>query len=141
MRYNVPDASPSEAFLLTVNTKTVADSKCVTKMIEVCASYQLPDKKSNMAIIEVSLVSGYIPEKADLKQIVGYGTGLIKRYEVDGNKVSFYIDEFSPEDICANFRVIREIDVEDVKPGSVKVYDYYQPKFTVSKVSPIFVCY
>lgn len=40
-----------------------------------------------MAVVEINLVSGYIPEKADLKRIVGYGTGLIKRYEVDGSLV------------------------------------------------------
>lgn len=133
LRYNVPDAKPSEAFLLSVNTETAPDQKCVTKRIQACASYQLPDKKSNMAVIEVNLVSGYIPEKADLKQIVGYGTGLLKRYEVDGNRVTFYIDEFSSEDICVSFRIIREIDVEDVKPGTVKIYDYYQPELSVSK--------
>lgn len=88
-----------------------------------------------MAVIEFDLVSGYIPKKADLKQIVGYGTGLIKRYEVDGSKVTFYIDEFSPEDLCIEFQILREVDMEDVKPGSVKVYDYYQPEFSVSKVS------
>ncbi|XP_069952469.1 alpha-2-macroglobulin-like [Cherax quadricarinatus] len=132
LRYNVPESSPSEAFRLSVTTETAPDKKCVTKRIKICASYQLPDKKSNMAVIEVDLISGYIPEKADLKQIVGYGTGLFKRYEVDGSTVTFYIDEFSPEDICLSFRIIREIEVQDVKPGTVKVYDYYQPEFSVS---------
>ncbi|CAL4154476.1 unnamed protein product, partial [Meganyctiphanes norvegica] len=133
LRYNVPEPDPSEAFNLTISTKTEPDRKCNTKRIKTCASYLLPDGKSNMAVIEVKLISGYIPEKSDLKQLVGYGSGLIKRYEVDGNLVTFYIDEFSSEDICVDFRVIREIDVEDAKPGTVKVYDYYQTEFSVSK--------
>lgn len=134
MRYNVPDATASDAFSLSVTTETSPDKKCITKKMKACASYLLPDQKSNMAVMEFNLISGYIPHKADLKQIVGYGTGLIKRYEVDGSKVMFYIDEFSPEDLCVEFRVIREIDVEDAKPGTIKVYDYYQPEFSVSKV-------
>lgn len=133
LRYNVPDPNPSETFSLTVETETAPDKKCITKRIKTCASYHHLDEKSNMAVIEVNLVSGYIPEKADLKQIVGYGTGLIKRYEVDGSKVTFYIDEFSKADICLEFRMLREVDVEDVKPGTVKVYDYYEPEFTISK--------
>ncbi|XP_064106159.1 alpha-1-inhibitor 3-like isoform X3 [Macrobrachium nipponense] len=133
LRYNVPEPSPSEAFELEVETDTAPDSKCVTKRIKTCASYQHPDLKSNMAVIEVNLVSGYIPEKADLKRIVGYGAGLFKRYEVDGNKVTFYVDEMSKNKICLTFRIIREVDMEDVKPGTVKIYDYYQPEFTVSK--------
>ena len=92
-----------------------------------------------MAVIEVNLVSGYIPEKSDLKQVVGYGTGLIKRYEVDGRKVTFYIDEFSPEDLCLAFRILREVDVENPKPGTVRVYDYYDPDQFVSEVS-VCVC-
>nr|AJE25828.1 alpha-2-macroglobulin [Macrobrachium rosenbergii] len=133
LRYNVPEPSPSEAFELEVETDTAPDSKCVTKRIKTCASYQRPDLKSNMAVIEVNLVSGYIPDKADLKRIVGYGAGLFKRYEVDGNKVTFYVDEMSKNKICLTFRIIREVDMEDVKPGTVKIYDYYQPEFTVSK--------
>ncbi|XP_047484789.1 alpha-2-macroglobulin-like isoform X4 [Penaeus chinensis] len=133
LRYNVPDATASDAFSLSITTETIPDRKCITKKIKACASYLLSDQKSNMAVMEFNLISGYIPHKADLKQVVGYGTGLIKRYEVDGSKVMFYIDEFSPEDLCVEFRVIREIDVEDAKPGTIKVYDYYQPEFSISK--------
>ncbi|XP_068236577.1 alpha-1-inhibitor 3-like isoform X6 [Palaemon carinicauda] len=133
LRYNVPEPSPNEAFVLEVETETAFDLKCLSKRIKTCASYQHPDEKSNMAVIEVNLVSGYIPEKVDLKRVVGYGTGLFKRYEVDGNKVTFYVDEMSKNKICLSFRVIRDITMEDVKPGTVKIYDYYQPEFTVSK--------
>ncbi|XP_045126879.1 alpha-2-macroglobulin-like protein 1 isoform X2 [Portunus trituberculatus] len=132
LRYNIPEEDPSTAFNLTATTQTVRDDKCITKRIRACASYTLPDLKSNMAVIEINLVSGYIPDKNDLKQVVGYGTGLIKRYEVDGRKVTFYIDEFSPEDLCVAFKVTREVDVENPKPGTVRVYDYYDPDQFVS---------
>lgn len=132
LRYNIPEEDPSTAFSLTTSTETARDDKCVTKRIKACASYTLPDLKSNMAVIEINLVSGYIPDKNDLKQVVGYGTGLIKRYEVDGRKVTFYIDEFSPEELCVAFRVTREVDVENPKPGTVRVYDYYDPDQFVS---------
>ncbi|KAK3892481.1 hypothetical protein Pcinc_003713 [Petrolisthes cinctipes] len=84
-----------------------------------------------MAVIEVDLISGYIPEKQDLKQMLN--DVHIKRYEVDGRKINFYIDELVVEDLCVNFRVIREVDVEDVKPGTIIVYDYYQPELSISK--------
>lgn len=143
LRYNIPAEEPSTAFTLSIKTQTAPDDSCVTKKIKVCASYTLPDLKSNMALIEVNLVSGYIPSKDDLKQVVGYGTGLIKRYEVDGRKVTFYIDEFSPEEVCVAFRAIRDVDVEDPKPGTVRVYDYYDPALFVSEVSlyfPLHLC-
>nr|AEC50080.1 alpha-2-macroglobulin [Pacifastacus leniusculus] len=132
LRYNIPEAEASDAFDMTVNTNTVPDDKCLTKRITVCASYRLPDGKSNMAVIEVNLVSGYIPEKDDLKKLVKDEVN-IKRYDVDGSKVDFYIEELTANDTCANFRVIRDIEVENVKPGTVRLYDYYQPEFQIFK--------
>ncbi|XP_071524073.1 alpha-1-inhibitor 3-like [Panulirus ornatus] len=133
LRYNIPEPEPSDAFTLTVNTKTEQDKACVTKRISACVSYLLPDGKSNMAVIEVNLVSGYIPEKVDLKQIVENNIKVIKKYEVDGSKVSFYIEEFTAEEVCVSFRVIREVDIENAKPGTVVVYDYYQPEFSINE--------
>ncbi|KAK8754270.1 hypothetical protein OTU49_015223, partial [Cherax quadricarinatus] len=132
LRYNIPEAEASDAFDMTVNTITVPDNKCVTKRITACASYILPDGKSNMVVIEVDLISGYIPEKEDLMKLVKDDLN-IKRYEVDGSKITFYIEELTAKDTCVNFRVIRDIDVENVKPGTVRIYDYYKPEFQISK--------
>lgn len=133
MRYNVHEPEASDAFSLSVRTNTVADKNCVTKNVKACVSYLLPDGKSNMAVMEVNLISGYIPEKEDLKAAV-QANNTIKRYEVDGSKISLYIDELTSEKLCVSLRALREVDVEDYKPGSVVVYDYYQPEFSVSEV-------
>ncbi|XP_018026231.1 alpha-2-macroglobulin isoform X3 [Hyalella azteca] len=134
VRYNVREPLPSEAFTLSVSTSIDYDAKkCDANKIKACASYLLNDLESNMAVIEVTLVSGYIPDKKDLKRIVGYGTGVIKRYEVDGSKVLFYIDQFSAQETCVEFTAIREAEVENAKAGTVKVYDYYEPELVVSE--------
>nr|AYV97196.1 alpha-2 macroglobulin [Portunus trituberculatus] len=131
LRYNIPNPEPSDAFDLTVNTNTVPDRLCVTKRITACASYRLPDGASNMVVIEVDLISGYIPDKIDLKELIKQDKN-IKRYEVDGSKINFYINELRERDTCVNFKVTRTVDVEDVKPGTVVVYDYYQEEFSIS---------
>ncbi|XP_071524144.1 alpha-2-macroglobulin-like isoform X2 [Panulirus ornatus] len=131
LRYNIPEPEPNEAFSLTVNTSTAPDYKCVTKRITACAAYRLPDGKSNMALIQVDLISGYIPEKEDLKKLVRDDAS-IKRYEVDGSLVTFYMEELTDQDSCVNFRVIRAVDMEDVKAGVVTVSDYYQPELVIS---------
>ncbi|XP_042222119.1 alpha-1-inhibitor 3-like [Homarus americanus] len=133
LRYNIPEPEASDAFSLTVTSKTEPDKTCVTKRINACASYRLSDGKSNMAIMEVNLVSGYTPEKTDLKQITKANGKVIKKYEVDGSKVSFYIDELTAEKMCVSFRTVREVDIENVKPGTVVLYDYYQPEFSISE--------
>lgn len=131
----MPEAEPSDAFSLRVRPINDPRGGCVEKRIEACAAYLLPDGKSNMAVIEVNLVSGFIPEKDDLKAAVSRNPEVVKRYEVDGSKVTFYIEEFTAQEVCVSFRVVREVEIEDVKPGSVVVYDYYQPEFSISKVS------
>ena len=88
-----------------------------------------------MAVIEVNLVSGFIPDKQSLKRVVGYGTGVIKRYEVDGNSVLFYVDELTPRETCVEFEALQEVEIRNRKEGTVKVYDYYEPKFQVTDVS------
>ena len=88
-----------------------------------------------MVIIEVNLISGYIPEKGDLEELVRKNGKILKRYEIDGSKVLFYIEELTAELICVNFKILREVDVENVKPGTVTVYDYYQPEFFINEVS------
>ncbi|RXG56539.1 Pregnancy zone protein [Armadillidium vulgare] len=133
LRYNVQEGEINEAFSLNVTTTTEPDGTCETKRIKVCTAYILPDNKSNMGIIEIDVVSGYIPEEADLDEIVGNGTGLFKRKEIEDSKVKIYVEEITAEEICLSFRIRRGSDVENPKPGTVKVYDYYKPENQASK--------
>ncbi|XP_063596598.1 alpha-1-inhibitor 3-like [Penaeus indicus] len=133
LRYNVPEAEPSDAFSLRVQAVNDPRGGCVEKRLEACSAYLLPDGRSNMAVIEVNLVSGFIPSKDDLKEVVRRNPKVVKRYEVDGSKVTFYIEEFTAQEVCVSFRITRDVEIEDAKPGSVVVYDYYQPEFSVSK--------
>ncbi|XP_047480379.1 alpha-1-inhibitor 3-like [Penaeus chinensis] len=134
LRYNIPEPEASDAFDLNVTATNDPSGGCISKRVKACSSYLLPDGKSNMAVIEVNLISGFIPEKEDLKSVVNRNHKVVKRYEVDGSKVSFYIEEFKAgEEVCVSFRILREVEIENTKPGSVVVYDYYQPEFAVSK--------
>jgi len=139
VRYNVKEPEASEAFSLSVMS-LAEDEGCGKHDLRVCASYLLPDQASNMAVIEVNLVSGFVPDKQDLKRVVGYGTGNVKRYEVDGLKVMFYINELTADQTCVNFGVKREMVVDEAKPGTVKVYDYYEPEFTISETYDLTDC-
>ncbi|XP_071524050.1 alpha-2-macroglobulin-like [Panulirus ornatus] len=133
LRYNTINPEPSDAFDLHVRTQTAPDRNCNTKSITACTSYLLPDGESNMAIIEVDVVSGYLPMKDDLGTIIMGNKIAIKKFDVDGSKVSLYLDNLTAEKVCVDFRVVREADVERVKPGTVSVYDYYEPSFKISE--------
>ncbi|KAF2350143.1 Alpha-2-macroglobulin [Trinorchestia longiramus] len=134
VRYNVKDPDLSEVFSLSVWSRSDYSSEiCPSYIVNVCATYTPVNKESNMGIIEVNLVSGYRPDIDGLERIVNDVTGTIKRYDVDGSQVIFYIDQFSDSQICVNFPVFQEVEVEFTHPGTVKVYDYYEPDFYVTK--------
>ena len=55
--------------------------------------YTGPGNESNMAIVAVKMVSGYIPDKESIKQLKQQTKLGLKRYEVDKNWVNLYFDK------------------------------------------------
>ena len=43
--------------------------KDFTRVINICASYLLPDGESNMAVMDIHMVSGYYPDKESLAEL------------------------------------------------------------------------
>ncbi|XP_042866814.1 alpha-2-macroglobulin-like isoform X2 [Penaeus japonicus] len=130
VQYSVNDHYNTEDFSLSLSTNTDA-SDCSVNRINFCTAY-LPSKPSNLVAVEVSLVSGYTPLKEDLEGLVNSTDSLFTEYEIKGNRVVLYVDGLSAEESCADFGVVRELEVEDAKPGVVVVYDYYQPEIAAS---------
>lgn len=135
VQYSVNDHYNSEDFSLAVSSSADANV-CGASRINVCTSY-LPKRQSNLIAVEVALVSGYTPFKDDLEALVSSGNGAFTEYEIKGNKVVLYMASLSAEEACADFGVVRELEVEEAKPGVVVVYDYYQPEIAKSKVSHV----
>ncbi|XP_047480269.1 alpha-1-macroglobulin-like [Penaeus chinensis] len=135
LRYNIPEAEASDAFSLRINaTNDENDKKCALKHLEVCSTYLLPDGASNTAVIEINLVSGFVPPREGLEAVVRENSKVIKRYDFEGNKVTLYVDKFvTGKELCVDFDVVRDVQVEDSKPGTVLVYDFYEPAVTVGK--------
>ncbi|KAG1665315.1 Murinoglobulin-1 [Nymphon striatum] len=123
LKYNKANIKPEQALSLSVEG-IAHDWDCKKRTIKVCASYNIPGENSNMALVTVKMVSGYIPDKKSLKDLK-YTIDTFKRYEVDKNFVNVYFDYLNQTTPCFKFDVIKEIDVEDAKPATVTVFDYY----------------
>lgn len=136
VQYNVMEHYNSNNFSLAVRTDSNNTCNSNSSHINVCTSY-LPNRQSNLIAVEVALVSGYSPFKDDLEALVSSGNGAFTEYEIKGNKVVLYMASLSAEEACADFGVVRELEVEEAKPGVVVVYDYYQPEIAKSKVSHV----
>ncbi|XP_065102652.1 C3 and PZP-like alpha-2-macroglobulin domain-containing protein 8 [Paramisgurnus dabryanus] len=111
--------------------------------LEVCTRW-LHIGSSNMAVLEVPLLSGFRADVESLERLLLDKRVGLKRYEVDGRKVHFYFDEIPSQCMtCVTFQAIREYIVGKTAPVPVKVYDYYEPAFeatrfyNVSESSPL----
>ena len=86
-----------------------------------------------MAIVDVKMVSGFIPLKPTVKMLERSD---VSRTEVSNNHVLIYLFKVTNETLTLTFTVLQDIPVRDLKPAIVKVYDYYETdEFAVAEYS------
>uniref|UniRef100_A0A4X1U749 Pregnancy zone protein-like n=1 Tax=Sus scrofa TaxID=9823 RepID=A0A4X1U749_PIG len=128
LRYNVlPKKGRKAPFTLKVDT----DSKNCDAVdahrkvqIHINISYTGERPSSNMVIVDVKMVSGFIPVKSSVKKL--QERPQIQRTEVNVNHVLIYFEELTSEVLSFSFSVEQDIQVENLKPATVKAYDYYE---------------
>uniref|UniRef100_A0A8C5PR31 Alpha-macroglobulin receptor-binding domain-containing protein n=1 Tax=Leptobrachium leishanense TaxID=445787 RepID=A0A8C5PR31_9ANUR len=132
LRYNVP---PSQIFELTMFESNLEQIRTSSPSLDVmslpsvyCMSrpgrYTGSREKSNMALIEVKMLSGFIPVKSSVKELEK--SRRIQRGDVQTDMVTLYLDEVGGGFTQLVFEVEQDFDVKNLKPAAVKIYDYYE---------------
>jgi len=117
LRYNIPAVPTNRGFTLSVTPQK--DS------LRICAAYTGGKEKTDMAVIEIEMVTGWEAYNPDyLLNEVDSG---VKRVEEDKkeNKVVLYFDEIPKKESCVELEIKEVMKVENAKPARVAVYDYY----------------
>ncbi|XP_066457779.1 pregnancy zone protein-like [Eleutherodactylus coqui] len=121
----LPDASERSYFSLKISTEpSVCTSESQKKFnVHVDIRYTGKRKNTNMAVILIEPLSGYVPNKYSIKKLKKYP--VVKRAEVSAKNVYIYLDELThtPENFV--FSLEQETHVENLQPATVTVYDYY----------------
>nr|XP_032641607.1 LOW QUALITY PROTEIN: alpha-2-macroglobulin-like [Chelonoidis abingdonii] len=137
LRYNVfpkPDEAP---FALEVHTvpETCDRAKAQrTFNIAINISYTGKRPVSNMVIVDVKMLSGFIPVKSSVKMLEGHHH--IHHTELSTNHVLLYIEQVSNVTQSFSFAVEQDFPVRNLKPAVVKVYDYYETdEFAITEYS------
>ncbi|XP_054723156.1 pregnancy zone protein-like, partial [Uloborus diversus] len=133
LRYNVKKVSGKEAFDLNIDVLRLESINCNTPRIGICMRYKILDETSNMVVVSVKMASGFSPDESSLQNLVSDPTVQLKRHEIDGNEVNLYFDELTNEQKCLHFFIQSEVEVEDIQPASIHLYDYYEPDMKVIK--------
>ncbi|KAI1242122.1 hypothetical protein IHE44_0005639 [Lamprotornis superbus] len=124
--YNIPPPKTEEVFVLVVET-VPRDCGGVRKEfdIHVSARYVGDRGTSNMALVEVEMLSGFIPIQSSVKELEK--VPLVKKTETKPDKITIYVDELGESSLKLNISVEQDIEVQNLKTATVHVYDYYKP--------------
>ncbi|XP_015006526.3 pregnancy zone protein isoform X2 [Macaca mulatta] len=127
MKYNILPEKEDSPFALKVQTvpQTCDGHKAHTSFqISLTISYTGNRPASNMVIVDVKMVSGFIPLKPTVKMLERSSS--VSRTEVSNNHVLIYVEQVTNQTLSFSFMVLQDIPVRDLKPAIVKVYDYYE---------------
>uniref|UniRef100_A0A803SZ98 Complement C3 n=1 Tax=Anolis carolinensis TaxID=28377 RepID=A0A803SZ98_ANOCA len=127
------DAAQCKKFTLDVTVEPLELGKSGSLQIvkiKICTRY-LGDVDATMSIIDVSMLTGFVPDVSDLKRLSEGVDRFIGKYEInkgysEGGSLVIYLDKVSHlKDECVQFRADQFFEVGLVQPASVKVYSYY----------------
>uniref|UniRef100_A0A8C5Q5E9 Uncharacterized protein n=1 Tax=Leptobrachium leishanense TaxID=445787 RepID=A0A8C5Q5E9_9ANUR len=117
LRYNVPPPRSDATFVIRVEVKPDQCPEEAAKKLQlnIYTEYTGPREKSNMALIEVKMLSGYIPVKISVREV----SHSLHGFQFLFNKQLQVISWGSC--LC-----LSDIEVKNLKPATVKVFDYYE---------------
>ncbi|XP_067363569.1 alpha-2-macroglobulin-like isoform X2 [Channa argus] len=129
LHYNIP--TPTDATILSVGLHVEAD--CTSEShrpkltLELTSLYRGEESSTNMVILDIKMLSGFVPDPKSLKNFPHNPT-LVDRVEQKEDHVLLYIREL-PKDTPVNhsLELVQEVPVQSLKPAVVQIYDYYQP--------------
>jgi len=127
--YNVHKVDVEPSFKLKyfgqyIDEKPTIRQSCRPQTIEVCATWQGEEEESNMAIVEVQMVSGFVANEDQFDEVRSR-TKHLKDIEIKEKSVMFYFSRIGKTEQCIKFRVDQETAVRKAKPAFIRVYDYY----------------
>uniref|UniRef100_A0A8D2ISW1 Alpha-macroglobulin receptor-binding domain-containing protein n=1 Tax=Varanus komodoensis TaxID=61221 RepID=A0A8D2ISW1_VARKO len=125
LKYNVHLHQEHAPFQLAVDitSKNCDSYNYKTFNLTVSISYTGPRLVSNMAIVDVKMLSGFVADKPSVRKLET--NRHIMRTEVSSDRVLLYVDQLTNMTQTYSFDMQQEIIVENLKPALVTVYDYY----------------
>uniref|UniRef100_G3ULK2 Ovostatin n=1 Tax=Loxodonta africana TaxID=9785 RepID=G3ULK2_LOXAF len=128
LKYNILLPKKSSGFFLSVTTANAVCRGSFDKKFDLIVSarnsYYGKRNSSNMAIIDVKMLSGFVPDKSSIEKL--QRDGKIQRVETKTSHVFFYLESVTQEGIQFSFSVEQDALVSNIKPASIQLYDYYE---------------
>ncbi|XP_044129389.1 complement C3-like [Bufo gargarizans] len=98
--------------------------------ITICMKY-LGDSDSTMTLVDLTLLTGFTPDKEDLNRLTNNVDKYISKYEMDTERsergsLILYLDKVSNRETeCLKFKIHQNFEVGILQPATVTIYEYY----------------
>uniref|UniRef100_A0A8D3E523 Si:ch211-212c13.8 n=1 Tax=Scophthalmus maximus TaxID=52904 RepID=A0A8D3E523_SCOMX len=128
VQYNIPTPVDVTTFSVQVRFGVRTSVKaCNNCPFDYCR-YLGKEEITNMVILDIKMLSGFVPDPESLKKVSCQSALLVDRVEEKEDRVLVYIQELPTGiPIHHSLVLIQEHLVQNMKPAVVKIYDYYQP--------------
>jgi CD109 antigen len=128
-RFNLPETEPADEIIsieVDYDTTQVEVDDLVTVSVDLAFNPPQP-MEAGMIVLDVSVPTGFEAVTESIAEVVEREAS-IKRYDVAGRKVIFYVENMSAGDsISFSFQVRARYPVK-AKGVSSRAYSYYQPE-------------
>jgi CD109 antigen len=128
-RFNMPDAQPQSLDILSIEVDYDTTDVEVDDTVTVSArlTFNPPQPaEAGMIVMDISIPTGFAAVEETLARAI-YEDARLKRYEVAGRKVIFYVENLHQgESVSLEFEV-RALYPVKAKAVASKAYAYYQP--------------
>ncbi|KAJ8267039.1 hypothetical protein GJAV_G00137610 [Gymnothorax javanicus] len=124
LQYNIPPPPDFSSFTINASAAGVCNSTKKSLRVFITARYNGGREETNMVIISIRLLSGFLLDKSSLFLLKAHRT--VKRVEEEEDHVIIYLDELKknvPEIYFLD--IVEDVPVRNLKPAVVKIYDYY----------------
>jgi CD109 antigen len=130
LRYNLPKAE-KEAEIFHINVDYDTHQVEVNDRIEIRVGVEFDPPipiEAGMVVLDISVPTGFVPVEESIQEAVE-AEPRIKRYDVAGRKVIFYIEDMAPGDVIDfQFEALASYPVR-AKGVTSQVYAYYKPEW------------
>jgi CD109 antigen len=130
-RYNLPAAEIAAQSAFALDVRYGSEEVATNDLLNVTAAlrYTPPTQlAAEMVVFDVAVPTGFAPETATLEALAKR-TPLLKRWEIAGRKVVFYLDAMQPgESVTLTFQA-RALYPVRAQAVASQAYSYYRPEW------------
>ena len=129
-RYNLPEAGKTEQDILKVDVRYDSAEVAVNDLVKVSVrlSFNPPvAMEAGMTVVDISVPTGFAAVRDSIEKAAS-NLEKIKRFEISGRKVIFYIENLFPGDELAFDFMVQALYPVKAKGVVSQAYSYYQPE-------------